>query len=122
MMNLKIAELRKMRGFTQQELGNILSVSFQTISKWENGVTLPDITILPDLSRALLVSVDELMGLVPLKSDYRPSDAGQKEFWSNRSDYLKRTRKALWNPDYMRFLIQEVWQIDRPVKMMDCGM
>lgn len=121
MMNLKIAELRKKRGLTQQELGNMLSVSFQTISKWEHGVTLPDITILPDLSRCFLVSVDELLGLVPLKSDYRPSGAGQKEYWSDRSDYLTRTRKTLWNPDYMRFLIQEIWQIDKPVKMLDCG-
>lgn len=40
-INLKIAELRKARGMTQQELGDILSVSFQTVSKWENNVTMP---------------------------------------------------------------------------------
>lgn len=49
-INLKIAELRKARGLTQQELGDILSVSYQTVSKWENEVTLPDITILPTLA------------------------------------------------------------------------
>lgn len=39
MINLRIAELRKRNHLTQQELGDILSVSYQTISKWENGVS-----------------------------------------------------------------------------------
>ena len=37
MIDLKIAELRKRNGMTQQELGDILSVSDKTVSKWENG-------------------------------------------------------------------------------------
>lgn len=44
-MNFKLAELRKKQGMTQQELGDILCVSYQTISKWENGVVYPDIEI-----------------------------------------------------------------------------
>lgn len=38
-MNLKIAELRKKAGWTQQELGEKLGVSYQSVSKWENGVS-----------------------------------------------------------------------------------
>lgn len=53
-INLKIAELRKARGMTQQELGDILSVSFQTVSKWENNVTMPDITFLPPMAECFL--------------------------------------------------------------------
>lgn len=43
---LRIADLRKKAKVTQQELADSIGVSFQTISKWETGVNLPDITIL----------------------------------------------------------------------------
>ena len=39
MIDLKLSELRKRNGMTQQELGDILSVSYKTISKWENGIS-----------------------------------------------------------------------------------
>jgi len=42
-----IADLRKNRGMTQEQLADILGVSSQTISKWENEVTMPDIMLLP---------------------------------------------------------------------------
>ena len=47
---LRIADLRKKAKVTQQELADSIGVSFQTISKWETGVSLPDITILPLLA------------------------------------------------------------------------
>lgn len=100
MIDLKIAELRKKKGMTQQELGDILGVSYQTVSKWENNVTMPDIAMLPALSRYFGVSVDALLGLVELEEAYRPSDSGQKEYWKNRVEYLKRTRKTLWKTEY----------------------
>ena len=56
-VNLKIAVLRKSCGFTQQELADLLGVSFQTVSKWENHVTMPDITMLPALAELFGVSV-----------------------------------------------------------------
>lgn len=121
MIDLKIAELRKKKGMTQQELGDILGVSYQTVSKWENNVTMPDIAMLPALSRYFGISVDALLGLVELEEAYRPSDSGQKEYWKNRVEYLKRTRKTLWNEDYLKFLVDRVWHIDRAVDILDCG-
>ncbi|MDE5698905.1 MAG: helix-turn-helix transcriptional regulator [Lachnospiraceae bacterium] len=47
---LRIADLRKKAKVTQQELAHSIGVSFQTISKWENGVNMLDITILPLLA------------------------------------------------------------------------
>lgn len=61
----KIAEqiytLRKAKGLTQNELGERVGVSFQAVSKWERGETLPDITVLPDLARVLETSVDNIL-------------------------------------------------------------
>ena len=47
---LRIAELRKKAKVTQQELAENIGVSFQTVSKWETGNSMPDITILPLLA------------------------------------------------------------------------
>ena len=49
-INLRIAELRQSKKITQKELAQIAGVSFQTISKWESGSILPDITYLPVLA------------------------------------------------------------------------
>ncbi len=58
---LKIAELRKNKGLTQSELGERVGVSFQAVSKWERGETLPDTAILPDLARVLETSIDNIL-------------------------------------------------------------
>ncbi len=68
-VNLRIAELRKKRGITQQELADVVGVSFQTISKWENENSMPDITMLPSLADYFQVTVDQLLGLVPLEGE-----------------------------------------------------
>ncbi len=36
-------------------------------------------------------------------------------------DYLLRTRQGYWNDDYARFLVSQVWKIDKPISMLDCG-
>ena len=52
---------RKTLGLTQQQLADRLKVSFQAVSKWENGTTYPNIEILSDLATVLDVSVDEIL-------------------------------------------------------------
>lgn len=59
----KIALLRKAKGLTQEVLAEKCSVSAQAVSKWENDITAPDISLLPHLSSLLGVSVDELLGV-----------------------------------------------------------
>jgi len=56
-----IADLRKKQGLTQQELGDKVGVGFRAVSKWERGITLPDITIINEVSRILGISSDELL-------------------------------------------------------------
>ena len=59
----KIKQLRLKTGLTQDQLGVNLGVSAQSVSKWETGTTLPDISLLPLLSSELGVTIDELFDL-----------------------------------------------------------
>lgn len=56
-----ISELRKLHNWTQGELASRLNVSDKTVSKWEGGNGLPDISILPDLAHIFGITVDELL-------------------------------------------------------------
>ena len=56
-----IADLRRKQGLTQQELGDKVGVGFRAVSKWERGLTLPDISIINELSKILGISSDELL-------------------------------------------------------------
>ncbi|MBQ2964652.1 MAG: helix-turn-helix transcriptional regulator [Clostridia bacterium] len=57
----QIALLRTDKGLTQSELGERLGVSFQAVSKWERGETLPDTALLPDLANVLETTVDNVL-------------------------------------------------------------
>lgn len=57
----RIAENRKLKNIKQDELAEMLSVSPQAVSKWENDISCPDISLLPSLSKILGISVDELL-------------------------------------------------------------
>lgn len=56
-----ICEQRKQKNYTQQQLADELGVSFQAVSKWENGTVYPSIEILPELSQIFGISIDELL-------------------------------------------------------------
>lgn len=56
-----IADLRKQKGMTQQELGDKIGVGFRAVSKWERGLTLPDIGNINELSKILGITSDELL-------------------------------------------------------------
>lgn len=64
-----ITRLRKENGMTQEELAAMLGVSAQTISKWENQVTMPDILLLPIIADTFGVTIDAL---------FRPGNAQQR--------------------------------------------
>lgn len=57
-----IAKLRRERGMTQESLAETMGVSPQTISKWENNATCPDVMLLPILADYFGVTVDTLYG------------------------------------------------------------
>ena len=57
----RIAEYRKKKDLKQDELAEMLGVSPQAVSKWENDLSCPDISLLPELSKIFGISIDELV-------------------------------------------------------------
>lgn len=84
--NEKLLELRKQKGWSQEELGNQLNVSRQTISKWEMASTTPELENLVMLSKIFDISIDELVA-----NDKKSSD--EKEL---KNINIKKKRKIIW--------------------------
>lgn len=70
----RIAYYRKRAGLTQEELAEKCSVTPQAVSKWENDISSPDISLLPTISRLLNVSCDELLGAVSTAAQVVPEE------------------------------------------------
>lgn len=69
-LGARIAEARKHKGYTQEEFSQLLGVSPQAVSKWENDISCPDIMLLPKISEMLEISTDELLiGNAPKKNE-----------------------------------------------------
>ncbi len=60
MIGKNIAYFRRKRGFTQSGLGEMLGVSNQAVSKWESEMTMPDVMLLPEIAKALGVTLTDL--------------------------------------------------------------
>ncbi|MBR3824051.1 MAG: helix-turn-helix domain-containing protein [Lachnospiraceae bacterium] len=60
LIGTKIQTLRRNKGLTQAQLAEILSVSAQSVSKWENHLSSPDISLLPIIARYFGITMDEL--------------------------------------------------------------
>lgn len=71
----RLAELRKRAGYTQQELAEAVKTTQRMISYYETQAEPPPSTLLPELARVLGVSVDQLLGLEPLKKKSRLPDS-----------------------------------------------
>ena len=65
----KLKELRKAKKISQEKLAEYLGVSYQAVSKWENGVTSPDVLLLPDIARYYGITVDELLQVEKIDAD-----------------------------------------------------
>lgn len=56
-----IAKLRKAKGLTQQQLGDLVGVGGKSVSKWERGINMPDVSIINEVSKILGITSDELL-------------------------------------------------------------
>lgn len=85
-----LAALRKSRGYTQQEVADLLGVTNKTVSKWERGEGLPEISMLPVLAEVYEVTADEILAGRRLeKEDKEPRQkkavAGQWKYCFDRA-------------------------------------
>lgn len=67
-LDVNLRKFRLNRELTQEQFANLLGVSAQAVSRWENGTTYPDITLLPTIASYFEVTLDELMGMEDFKS------------------------------------------------------
>lgn len=93
-IGMKIKELRKQRGITQEQLANSIGVSFQAVSKWENNIALPDISLAPCLASYFGVSMDELFDY-SLKKINDKALTIAKESWKYRESDLEKAQKII---------------------------
>ena len=78
-MGKRIMTLRKEKGLTQEQLAERLNVSPQAVSKWENDVSCPDISIIPQLAEVLGISTDELLGVKPVEPHVVVVEGGKEK-------------------------------------------
>lgn len=106
-----IMRLRKARGFTQEELAKKLSISPQAVSKWENALSMPDISLLPALAGLLRTDIDTLMGYIPDQehvTSYEERYDGQEYYWGTK-------------PNEMCFEVLRRYYPVKPLKLLEIG-
>ncbi len=82
-IGLNIAYFRKINCLTQEELANLIGISTQAVSKWEQQLTCPDIMLLPKIAKIFGITIDELFGIKV-----------------NKEIIFMMNGDALWNDDW----------------------
>ena len=91
-----IAELRKEKSLTQAQLGDLLGVTNKTISRWENGNYMPDLSVLQALCAVLEVSVNEMLSGKRLdQSDFRQQADANLLLTLSQAKRMKRDYKLI---------------------------
>lgn len=102
----KISKYRKLKGFTQEQLGESVGVSGQAVSKWENG-GVPDTYLLPTISKILGVSIDALFGVEKKISDYT-----QDEILDDLFKFcLQKMHRKDNRIDFFKFMFDTIWTV-----------
>jgi len=85
----KVKELRRKNDLTQEELADFLGVTYKAVSKWECGLTTPDLSLIVPLSKVLGVTTDELLGA-------RGEDSRRSELDEKCDNYHKYDQKEMY--------------------------
>lgn len=105
--------LRKRQGLTQEELANLINVSFQAVSKWETGGSVPDISVLPLLANIFHCDIDSLLGYPAEQQkimDYEERYKADRYYWGTQ-------------PSNMCYEVMKICPPQKPLRLLDiaCG-
>ena len=101
-----ISAYRKAKGYTQEQLGELVGVSGQAVSKWEKG-GVPDTYLLPTISKALGVSIDALFGV-----EKKITDCSQDEILDNLFTFCQQKYQIKEDGiDLFPFLFETIWTL-----------
>jgi putative ABC transport system ATP-binding protein len=73
----RLSELRKLKGRSQAEIASFFGISKQAVSKWENGLSMPDVLILPELAKYFNVDIEYFFDKEELLNDKQPITKGK---------------------------------------------
>ena len=94
----KIKQLRFKAGLTQELLASSLCISAQSVSKWENGKTSPDILLLPTIADVFACSIDELFSYLPKARREKLNMLPGDEVPDGMKEYLRQ--QITWQLDH----------------------
>ena len=93
-----IKGLRKEKNVTQEELANVLNVTYQSVSRWENNLAYPDIELIPLIANYFDVTTDVLFGTDETTVEYKRQkylEAYEEQLDTNSEENFKRCEKTL---------------------------
>ncbi len=112
----KIKEYRSKNNMTQEQLASCLNITFQTVSKWETGVSSPDLSLIVPLTKIFHISADELLGINDVEADKRYEELKKEYDHTFKTEDLSR-RQAICEtavseyPGDMQWLSNLAWVI-----------
>ena len=114
----KLVELRSTKSVTQDDVAQAIGVSNKTVSKWENGTSMPDLPMLVMLAEYYEVTTDALLGLSePKKKNYRETIRSEFDGLDSESSFLKAFETTeLMIPSIFYSLKKEGYQDENSIK------
>ena len=104
----RLKELRISRGLSQREFAEKLSISFQSVSKWETGNSYPNISLIPSIASILKVSCDHLIGHEDkeIQSKYFELYKNKDYFWTTEPNALSYKLLQMFPPAKYRTVLE----------------
>ena len=79
-----IKEIRKKNNLTQAEFAEKYGVTYQAVSKWENGKNIPDVSLLKEISKDFNVNIEDLLEVLPSESQVISCNVAVRSGFSSR--------------------------------------
>jgi len=116
----KFKIFRQERGYTQEQVAEMLKTTQQSVARWESGQAEPSLAALRDLAVIYSTSVDDLLGKSPLSNSvvtnsYFALDGGDEHFWGHLGILLPGEKFSRWYP----ITLQTANRVDSAIQCVD---